>query len=121
MWFLNTRKIPPTYLQVFPLLTSRDFPLSTRLQEGAAGEADALDGRVVDEPADAVAGALVDQGAGEAIAVLKDPLHDVLLAAAGGDEGDLDAVVDDGEGEGDALRRGLGGVLDGSDPGGGLA
>lgn len=53
--------------------------------------------------------------------MIKDLLHNVLLAAAGRDKGNSDGVVDDREGKGDALRGRLGGVVDGRDPGAGLA
>ncbi|TLS28666.1 hypothetical protein PpBr36_00442 [Pyricularia pennisetigena] len=84
-------------------------------------KADALDGWIVDEPRTPVPCALVHEGARQARFLVKDLLHNLLLAAAGGDKGDAHAVGDHGQGQGDAARRGLGAVLDGGDPGARLA
>lgn len=94
---------------------------SPQLQETSPREAHTLDGSVISEPTAAIAGSLVDEGTGQAIAVLEDALHDVPLATAGSDKGDANGVGDNGQREGDAPGRGLGRVLDGGDPGVGLA
>lgn len=86
------------------------------LQEGSPREADTLDRRLVDEPAASLAGSLVDQGTGQVVVGVEDLLHDVFLAGAGGDKGNAHSVSDDGQGEGDALCGGLGGILNGGDP-----
>lgn len=70
-----------------------------RLEVKAAfGVADALDGRLVDEPAAAVAGGVIDECAWKARsrALLEDLLHDALLAAASSDKGDTHSVCNDG-------------------------
>lgn len=66
--------------------------------EAALGVADALDGRLVNEPAASVASGIVDECAGKARsrALLEDLLHDTLLAAASSDKGDTHSVRNDG-------------------------
>lgn len=91
------------------------------LQEASPREADAVHGVVVGEPAAAIAGGLIDEGTRQAVADLEDPLDYVPLSGAGGDEGDVDGVRQDGQGEGDAAGWGLGRVLNRGHPGVGLA
>lgn len=97
---------------------------SPRLEvEATLGIADALNGRVVNEPAAAVARGIVDESAGQARsrAFLEDLLHDALLAGTSSDESNSHSVGDNGQGQRDALGWWLGAILDGGDPGGGLA
>lgn len=91
------------------------------LQERSARERHAFYRGLIYEPADPIACRLVDKRAWQTVIRVEDLLHDVLLASAGSNEGDAHGVGDDGEGQRDALRGRLGGVLDGCDPGVGLA
>lgn len=93
------------------------------LQAASTRNADTFEGGVVSEPADLVSGTLVDQTArqGAALLGLENALENVALAGAGSDKGNLCAVEDDGQAQGDALWRGLGRVGDAEDPGVGFA
>lgn len=91
------------------------------LQECSPGEANAFNGRLIDEPAASVSRGFVDEGAGQSRARVKDFLHDCALAGAGGDESNADGVCNDGKGQGDSLRRRLGRIFNWCDPGVGFA
>lgn len=111
-----------SFLLSYPTLECRHFPCSVLpLQVRPPGKADALNGGLVDEPAAPVSRSFVDESARQARASVENLLHDVLLAGAGGDKGDADGVRDDGQRQGDSLGGRLGRVLDGGDPGVGLA
>ena len=85
-------------------------------QESASRVADALYGWVVDEPAATLSGGLIYQCARQTVALLKDLLHDLLLAAARSDKCDLYRVCDNWQRQGDSLRRRLRRVLNWRDP-----
>lgn len=117
---INSNLVPPLPLLSYPRVSP--FPCSVfPLQVRPPRKADALDGGLVDEPAASVSRSLVDESAGQTRAGVEDLLHDILLAAAGGNKSDADGVRDDGQRQGDSLGGRLGRVLDGGDPGVGLA
>lgn len=73
---------------------------------------------MISEPADLIPSTLVNQRRRKAGALLKikDLLQDLLLASTSRDKGDVDSVGDNGQSEGNALRRGLGRVGLSSNP-----
>ena len=101
------------------------FPFSSSHLDHTAplGEVHALGRSSVAEPANALAGALVDQSARKLAALLRleNALQHVLLSRAGSDESNARGVLHDGQREGNALGRRLRRVLNAENPGAGLA
>lgn len=109
-------RLPFPFFLFLPLLRAKSRAV---LQAAPARNADTVQSSIVTEPADLFAGALVDQATRQRTALLglENLLHNVLFAGAGGDKGNLGAVHDDGQAEGDALRWGLGRVGNAQAPG----
>lgn len=77
-----------------------------------------LGGSIVDEPQNLGACHVVDIRTGDfALGIAKNIVENVLLAGTGSNKGDMRRVLNDGQGECDAARRGLGRVLHTSNPG----
>ena len=99
--------------------STRRFNPFYSLQASSTRKSHPLHSRVISEPADLLACALVDQRRRQTAALfgIEDLLHDILLSSTGSNVSDAERMGDDRQGEGDALRGRLGRVVLSTHPG----